>query len=346
MMSLRRPWTLIIVVMCLAFPACDGEPSGKADTTGDTPSEDTVEGDIVDGRTGDDTSPPADTVASSDIRDSRTADSRDTEPTTDSDSRPTDDASDATDAMDADDGGESDPGPEPLFADDFESGDNSHAENGVQWHGLGSDVDVSTERAHSGSHALAFHYPSVPGGEDSSAELRFDLPDLEEMWMEYYVWVPSNFYHRDKEGPENNKFLRIWGGDYGNSDPKFGASYRPMSGGDEAYGYVQWGDHDTTILGAQDPDSHWDLFTAATKGSWIRVRWHAKLATSEQAEDGEIQLWQDGELEVDFQNLDFYGDQTEFFDQGYLFGWSNSGFDEETTFYVDDFTIYDSDPGW
>ena len=38
--------------------------------------------------------------------------------------------------------------------------------------------------------------------------------------------------------------------------------------------------------------------------------------------------------------------RADFLLNGYLMGWSNSGYSEATNIYIDDFKLYDTNPGW
>jgi len=261
-------------------------------------------------------------------------------------------------------------GPTPVFSDGFESGDLSTTQNNFRWGSgggqqLGFNVAISnnpprTAKFDPGSRSLSFNYPGEPDGEDSTAEQRFDMGPggYAELWLEYWFYLPANYFHRTQGGsPTNDKFLRLWGGNYGNenvgysnNNPKGGASFDPLSGGD-SWLYGQWGDHDSVILTGQDRP-HWSPAFAngqngsMARGEWHQVRWHWKLASAEDANDGEYRLWVDGALKIEKTGKDFYGDNGNFLRWGYLMGWSNSGWATDHTFYIDDFKLFDSNPGW
>ena len=100
------------------------------------------------------------------------------------------------------------PEPEPpptgdglLFFDDFSPGDTSKSENGFRWNSTGFPVEVVD-----GRHALAFHYPGGPRGQDGWRELRFTIAEdaasaPSEIWVEYLLRVPENFIHRNEWKP-------------------------------------------------------------------------------------------------------------------------------------------------
>ena len=65
------------------------------------------------------------------------------------------------------------------------------------------------------------------------------------------------------------------------------------------------------------------------------------------ANDGHMTLWKDGEVWIDFPNVDQeYVSAHPYWDSGYIMGYDNSGFDRTTHIYIDDVKFYDTDPGW
>jgi len=73
------------------------------------------------------------------------------------------------------------------------------------------------------------------------------------------------------------------------------------------------------------------------KGRWVAIEVHSRRDTG--VGDGVFQLWIDGNLEIDAQNVAWAGApcaSNEFFRNGYLLGWSNAGFDQDTTVFIDD----------
>ena len=239
-----------------------------------------------------------------------------------------------------------------IFADDFDSG---ALKTGGTWKNLGTNVSVIGGNTHSGSHALRFHYPGKADPcTDASAEQRFNIANLNEIWIEYWFFLPSNFAHREPAGcatsAANQKFIRVWGPSenaYSQNNPKAGASFDPINGGPDSFVYVQWGDADNTMLAGQDPLSRWNqAFTSATRGKWMLLRWHFKLASGPSATDGQVQLWVDGALKVNLQGKPFYGTTGNWFSTGYLMGWANASYAQDTDFFIDDFRIYGANPGW
>lgn len=230
----------------------------------------------------------------------------------------------------------------PLFVENFDSGARSSG-NGFTWSSSGPRVAVSNNISRSGQYSLAFQYGPDTTGQDSSAEQRFNLGvNAQEVWFEYYLFVPQNWIHRT-QAPGNNKFFVAWANSYSTvgdiqivfeyerqSDSTSEVRVLSMNGGANVNGTKF-----THLLGT------------SMRGQWVRVRIHLKAATTSSSNDGVIRLWRDDSLVYSYSThaLNFSGGNN-FFRNGYLLGWSNSGYTEPTTFYVDDFSVYTSNPGW
>ncbi len=248
---------------------------------------------------------------------------------------------------------------EVIFSDGFETGDRSKSENGFLWSRSGGNVYVSSDVAHTGRHSLAFSYNGKPSGEDSTAEQRFTIGSPQtELWLRFWMLVPTNYYHRD-DSPSNNKFITLWSKDYqdrggflfiglwsdtiwdknqqrrttltGNSNATWNANGPPLS------------DSDSTVF----------IDRAHDLGKWIEVTLHWRRASGVGVADGIVEMWKGDETQrqIIFSRRDVanWGPDDgldpafNFLDRGYLFGWSNSGFAEDTYFYVDD-VIFSNTP--
>jgi hypothetical protein len=265
-------------------------------------------------------------------------------------------------------------GPTPAFADGFDTGARSAQQSGYGWtftqNGADGDaVGISSTVARSGSYSMKFTYGANSNlCDDAFAEQRFTLGEnLPEVWFEYYVFIPAGgtaagakFHHRsplcaaqnDPNGVDsNNKFFVLWDVDYVNKHVRAMFEYRRSRTGADGDSnlYGMWGT-DTRASGDYGWPGHmWDpAFTDAMKGRWVQIRIHTKVADSKAAANGMVQLWADGVLRVNMQNLDLAASAggNNYFKNGYLMGWSNSGFNQTSAVYVDDFKIYRSAPGW
>lgn len=250
----------------------------------------------------------------------------------------------------------------PFFTDDFSSGDLSKTMNGFTWTDS-AYTSVSTERSRSGTHSLKFgYYPTSTPGE-SWAEQRFNLGAYySQVWVEYYLWVPSNFVHVDQPSgyAENNKFFQLWRDEY--SD---------LAGGTQQVGFEYWRNSDGTSYlrsmnrssvptpgGGQyitdSPGSTYPTVIGPTgaliKGQWNRIRIAAKGSSERGVSDGYLKLWINETLVENITGLACWNAFTTptdvVFRNGYILGYANAGFTEQTDFFVDDFAVYSSDPQW
>ncbi len=242
---------------------------------------------------------------------------------------------------------------EPFFSDGFESGNLNRSQNGFSW-GRNWESSVEDTRAKSGSHSVRFRFEAAndPGNQEAPAsfsELRFDLGSLKsEVFLEYDLYIPSNFAHRDHT-PGNNKWLLIWGdGSYPSSHVAGGPmlistnSYRSTDSGVINYLHPVWNDQDQ-VSGGPDADP---FITTADRGRWIRLRWHFRVSQSSTSQDAVIRLWKDGTLVLSKTGFNLWSPSGNGFRNGYLMGWHSAGYDQETHIYVDNFKVYTSNPGW
>jgi hypothetical protein len=185
--------------------------------------------------------------------------------------------------------------------------------------------------------------------DDSWSELRFKLgtPNLTELWITYWIYYPNGqespyrgprFVHRgSSSGATNNKFFRLFN-TYSSGYLELGLDTWADGGGDGSLvgeakttsipsGQILW---DTRVAAETDPN----------RGRWIKMEIHAKAASAPGASDGILEAYRDGTKIVSQQNLSVYptmGDN--FFREGYLLGWANSGFDVTTYAYISDVTF-------
>ncbi len=233
-----------------------------------------------------------------------------------------------------------------LFSDGFETGDGSHTENGFKWNGGGGRVRVSPDNPRTGNYSLEFIFGPNPPGEQDWSEVRFDMGAIrEDLWIEYYLYVPPNYEHR-RDNTWHNKFLALWGSrDYSQGDQLFlfintwPASHTGWISG--AY-VAAWADEDQVSA----YDELYDFIGEAHRGTWIRVRYHVKPASTATARDGIVEMWRDDTKLMDYRSVPFFHSVENGFRNGYLMGWSSSGFTEETHIFIDDFKVSLYDPGW
>ena len=251
------------------------------------------------------------------------------------------------------------PSGDPFFEDDF-AGTQKNNANGFTWSGGPSVVSFD------GFNAIRFRYGPDAVGEDSSAEQRFNLGrDCSHLWLEYDLYVPSNFTHRN-ESPNNNKFAMFWR-----------TTYSDVTGGTWRVGFeYQTGSGTTPNSNIRAMSSRWNLnsWTSSNstgdylptgqnatlisdsgplnKGAWNTVRIELAAASSQSSSDGIQRMWINGTLFVEittgkFWNFDTATDPADcFLRNGYFLGYANSGFLDQTDLYITGVKFYDTDPGW
>lgn len=218
-----------------------------------------------------------------------------------------------------------------IVSDDFTSGSMASF-----W---GSQTSTSIVSAAVGgraaSNVLNFFFEGKASGLDSSAEARFDLGAIyPEVGIVFDLYIPSNYIHRS-DNPSNNKLFRLWTANYTENE-KVGGSMRPEGNYSSAgldYRTSAGGGMHTTEGGATS-----GFITEGDKDTWVKITLNARAATSEV----------DGVLEIKKNDVSFVNHvMTNAFDAqhgyryGYLLGWANSGYINDTEFKADNVVISD-----
>jgi hypothetical protein len=245
---------------------------------------------------------------------------------------------------------------EIFFQDGFESGNLSHVDSSsnARWtdpnFGSGDSVSVTDEIAHTGTRSLRFVFGGDSSGSDAFAEQRFSLGSrMEGAYIRFYMRLPANFKVR-ADRPNNNKFIRLWGGSYSGNPGKLGASFITNSShpsniileGSRCYESGSWyPDYSRCDYGDLLLNGSF-VFTKEHLNRWLCIEYHLRNDTG--AGDGALELWVDGQKVAGKNNINFRNDSDNnpgYFDTGYLLGWANSGFDENTVIYIDDVVFSD-----
>ncbi len=231
-----------------------------------------------------------------------------------------------------------------TMSDSFESGDtNSRNANGFSWPYVDMTA-VVTEKPKTGKYSLAFKY--APG--EKWVEQTFDLGSApqRELWVSYWIRVPDNYFHQaGADGRSNNKFLSIYMDGYeGKGDGStFWLSMELAGGGksDLAFTYSR-GSH-TGSLGY----SQHKLFIDPQKdrGKWMQMVIHLKAQSAAGKKDGVIETWRRWETESKYTKFHEKFDAElkvpsggpNGFKTGYLLGWANGYYRDQTNWYIDDF---------
>lgn len=230
-----------------------------------------------------------------------------------------------------------------LFSDDFEAGNLSKRVGNASWN-ASTSVSVATDQAVSGRYAARFTFNGSSSiSEDAFAELRFDVGALQQsLWIQYKLFVPSNYVHRNGDGATNNKLIRLWGADYGDVE-KVGYSMWARSGMSSVA--TDW-NYNGQGIGPKDGE-YSNFITSADLGRWMTIKIFVQAATSSRL--GTMKLWKNGQLIIDDSNKinNYWSSNPHAYRYGYLLGWSNTGFTNTTYMYIDDviFATAESDLG-
>jgi hypothetical protein len=264
---------------------------------------------------------------------------------------------------------EPDPDPEPtgdLIVDGFESADMSTATNGFSWarnnrtsvvrddgcavwnngaiENCGQSDDWESRPGSGGSHALRFRYAA---GEPMT-EQRYSIGAAHrELWASWWLRVPVNFEHLDGPSSDNNKLFMFWMDDYSTrgDGSTVGMETRPDGSGGARW-YVKVSPGRGSVLGG-DQGSTPFISYPSDQGRWMKIVVRLRAETSAGAGDGLMQVWRRWEDEGSFtqthnrtsQPIRVPSGGPNGFSAGYLMGYANSAYGQDTEFLIDDFTL-------
>lgn len=253
---------------------------------------------------------------------------------------------------------------ELLVSDSFESRDmTTTSKVGFWWPGTkkSSVVNATTEvydtslinepapenshwEAKTGDHALMLRYP--PG--ESWIEQHFRLTEPQpELWMSFWLRVPTNYAHPRVDGAsDNQKLFRLWMDGYGKKGEgsTVGMSFRGNgNGGSNFFAKINSGDYSTS---SPDKGSVPFISVPRDQGKWMHLVVHVKSESVDDANDGLMQVWRRWEGDSDYTKThEFYGQPIKIastkpgFAAGYLMGWANAPYPVTTEFLIDDFAL-------
>jgi hypothetical protein len=247
---------------------------------------------------------------------------------------------------------------ETVFMDSFESGDMSATNSaGFNW-GKNNRTSVVTEdqvvysngekdiakpsgrdwTPYHGDHSLRFRY--APGA--NMTEQRFDLGrHYKDLWITYWIKVPQNFV----QGSLNSKFLSLWPSTY---DREGTVTWNTRPNGTGGANLVV---SDGGVVRAESLSTPF-IKVPDDRGKWMHVVVRLKSASGPEAYDGIIKLQRRWEGEQSYTtiheklNADTWDNTstTQGMSQGYIFGWANDPYDENTEWLLDQFGIHTSSP--
>lgn len=232
-----------------------------------------------------------------------------------------------------------------YFQDSFDMGARAASVNGFGWGGTNGFTNsapvVSSARARSGGHSLAFPFNgSAPGG-DAFSEQRFLFGQgLTDVYLRFWLYIPSNYEHRD-DNPGNNKFLRLWMDEAytASNGVQFGLSLQRNTSGSNISGI-----YGEAIGPIPNSTGHWQgsynsFITTADLGQWMEVQIYSRADTG--GDSGVIRVWKNGTLVLNISGIrnPAASGRSNQFRNGYVLGWANSGFNQTTVMHIDDFTL-------
>jgi len=147
--------------------------------------------------------------------------------------------------------------------------------------------------------------------------------------------------------PANNKFFALWCDTYSGNAPTIVLEMEPDNTGKSimSFHYVRDG---VDAIGHQTPAGGTLFIGASDLGKWIDTVLKVRMATSENAFDGQVVFWVRREGESNYTK---YFEKNDWqigarasngfkkFANGYCWGWSNSGYGATTEFHESDFMI-------
>ena len=243
-----------------------------------------------------------------------------------------------------------------LFTDSFERTAIPYTVNGFGWNGSNTGaadgLAISSDIARTGTRSLKFTFAGGTPGDSAWSELRYILGyNMQEVYFQFYQYYPSG-----KESPtlgprwlhrvnptiwSNNKFFKLWADSYASYTVATGISTINTSDGHDLF-FVEYGTNQ--LAGGVDGHGAKPNFIANDShlGRWLKIQIHIKCATAAN-NDGAEEMWVDDVRVMSNTNLPLYpaGGIGNYFRNGYLMGFMNSGFSQTTHTYIDDVKISD-----
>ncbi len=254
---------------------------------------------------------------------------------------------------------------EVIISEDFETGTLGQSQTGsfswgrsvrisvvngggeVTWAGNDEKKGPYPEKQFEGyesEYALRFFYPA----ETSWSEQRFDFGAAHpEVWIRFQTRVPINFKHRNNEQGGINKFFALWMGKYLSGEgPTVVWSFWPFPE-DDGSSSLQVTYKKTGGAGTRYTQGFEFIRYPDDQGQWMEIVLHVKAATSDQLDDGVIELYRRWAGQKKFVQYHAIYDapisaapgEPQGWSAGYLMGWSNPQYSEDTDWLLDNFTV-------
>jgi len=247
---------------------------------------------------------------------------------------------------------------ELLVSDSFESGDMSTTSAaGFRWSDtkttsvVTADTEVfvtspvnhpapktSRWEAKTGDHALMLRYDAGRSWTEQKFHLREAQPEI---WMSFWLRVPTNYSHPKVEGAnDNQKLFRLWMDGYGQKGDgsTVGMSFRGDGHGG-SYFFAK-------IAGSGDKGRVPFIKIPGDRGKWMHLVVHVDSESSPGEKDGLMEVWRKWDGDSDYTKTHDFKDQPiklsstkKGFASGYLMGWANAVYPVDTEFLLDDFKL-------
>ena len=245
-----------------------------------------------------------------------------------------------------------------YFRDDQFTGNFAPDVGGYGWGTLsgGTSGPPPTVVADPGSptgFAVRFQFDAGASGTRSEARMHFGA-NLTEVYLGWNIKFPLNYFHRNGPSSDNNKMLRIWGNAYAASEGdgdmglRTGFSANPLiaAGGGSFFDFrtqtVGRTTGDGPLYPVWSPTGFTGVNLSTDLGIYRRFIYRVKAATGPGMNDGIVQFWINGVLLWNKTNVDLWDYSPvkhNYFDQMYLLGHANSGFNVTTDILVQDVAI-------
>jgi len=246
---------------------------------------------------------------------------------------------------------------ELLVSDSFESGDlSTTSAYGFRWSDtkttsvVTADAEVfvtspvnlpapetSQWEAKTGDHAMMLRYNA--GKSWTEQRFQFDAAQPE-IWMSFWLRVPTNYTHPKVKGAgDNQKLFRLWMDAYGSKDGTMvGMSFRGDGKGG-SYFFAK-------IAGGGDKGKVPFISVPGDRSRWMHLVVHVDSESFPGADDGLMEVWRKWEGDTDYTKTHDFKDQpirlgssVKGFKSGYLMGWANAVYPVDTEFLLDDFEL-------
>lgn len=210
--------------------------------------------------------------------------------------------------------------------------------------------DTRDWTAQTGENSMRFRY-SASNDWHAEQDFEFTAAPATDMWMSFDLRVPTNFNHGEfRTGLSgNNKLFRMYQGAYGTNPSAFiGMEFRPNgSGGSVWYAMAASAPGGIGPVSANEPF----ITSPSDQGRWMRIWVHCRLNSSPGVPDAILEGWRAwidaGTVGTPVKHFNVTGlDLPVNTDggpaglaHGYLMGYANSAYAEDTEFLMDNVVI-------